>query len=54
MPIIYDETYGLGYILGNFLKLDQTPPEQHVINGLPNFNEGITIYENKRIYLDGV
>ena len=35
------------------LHLDQTTP-QTVISGAPQFNEGITIKENKRIYLDGI
>jgi hypothetical protein len=38
---------------GAFLKLDQTTP-QTVISGSPQFNEGLTIKENKRIYLDGI
>jgi hypothetical protein len=36
-----------------YLKLDQTI-SQTVINGAPQFNEGITIKEEKRIYLDGL
>jgi hypothetical protein len=35
------------------LHLDQTV-EQTVINGTPQFNEGITIKEDKYIYLDGI
>jgi hypothetical protein len=34
------------------LHLDQTII-QHVINNPPQFDEGITIKANKRIYLDG-
>jgi len=37
---------------GPFLKLDQNIPE-HVINGSPRFDEGITIKAGKKIYLDG-
>ena len=36
-----------------YLKLDQTTP-QTVVSGSPQFNEGLTIKENKRIYLDGI
>jgi hypothetical protein len=34
------------------LQLDQTTP-QNVINGAPQFDEGITIKKDKFIYLDG-
>jgi len=36
-----------------YLKLDQTTV-QKVINGLPQFNEGITIKADKPVYLDGI
>jgi hypothetical protein len=35
-----------------YLKLDQTTP-QNVINGAPQFDEGIVIKAAKRLYLDG-
>ncbi|MFA5133089.1 MAG: hypothetical protein WC444_07220 [Candidatus Paceibacterota bacterium] len=38
---------------GRYLKLDQTTPEK-VINGSPQFDEGLTIKNTKRIYLDGL
>ena len=37
---------------GDYLKIDQTT-YQTVINGLPQFNEGIVITSGKRLYLDG-
>lgn len=37
---------------GRYLKLDQTT-DQHVINGLPQFDNGITIKKDQRVYLDG-
>lgn len=36
-----------------YLKLDQTII-QHVINNPPQFDEGITIKRDKRVYLDGI
>ena len=36
----------------NALLLDQTV-EQHVINGSPHFDEGITVAKDKWVYLDG-
>jgi hypothetical protein len=38
---------------GHYLKLDQTVI-QNVINGAPQFDEGITIKADKRVYLDGI
>jgi len=38
---------------GVYLKLDQTA-SQNVINGAPQFDEGITIKEDKKVYLDGI
>jgi hypothetical protein len=38
--------------MGEYLKLDQTTP-QNVINGSPQFDEGLTIKADKRVYLDG-
>jgi hypothetical protein len=35
-----------------YLKLDQTTP-QNVINGSPEFDEGLTIKATKPLYLDG-
>jgi len=36
-----------------YLKIDQTTP-QNVINDAPQFDEGIIIKANKRVYLDGL
>ena len=35
-----------------YLKLDQTV-KQYVINGIPQFSEGIEIKANKPLYYDG-
>jgi hypothetical protein len=40
------------FLFGTFLKLNQTVV-QHIINGAPQFDEGITIKKDKFIYLDG-
>ena len=37
---------------GAYLKLDQTTP-QNVINGAPEFNEGVIIKAGKKLILDG-
>ena len=39
-------------LLGLYLKLDQSTA-QNVIGGSPQFDEGLTIKEDKPIYLDG-
>jgi hypothetical protein len=36
----------------NFLKLDQTTPQQ-IINGAPIFTQGLVIKAGERIYFDG-
>lgn len=38
--------------IASYLKLDQTTP-QNVTGGAPQFDEGITIKSDKRIYMDG-
>lgn len=50
--LLYNKTY---YLIGSgvFLKIDQTTPET-VLNGSPAFEEGLTINEDKRLYLDGL
>ena len=40
-------------LLDLFLKIDQTV-SQYVINGSPQFDEGIVIKANKKVYLDGL
>jgi len=36
-----------------YLKLDQTTP-QTVVNGAPQFDEGVVIKANQKVYLDGL
>lgn len=57
--LIYDDSINLWKpgqisIVGNslYLKLDQSTI-QHIINGTPQFDEGITVSKDKFIFLDG-
>ena len=50
---ILDQTDLITYLGGAYLKLNQTVP-QHVVSGSPEFDEGLTIKENKWLYLDGL
>lgn len=60
MKIVFNPITGLFDMIGMtaeeleaYLKLDQTTP-QIIENGAPQFNDGLVIKEEKRIYLDGL
>jgi hypothetical protein len=54
LDLVSDTSGFINITIGDlrYLKLDQSVV-QHVINGSPQFDEGLTIAKDKRIYMDG-
>jgi len=50
---VYREDDGKGAVTYKYLLIDQTTP-QTVVNGAPQFDEGVVIKANQKVYLDGL